>query len=174
MDPSARVCPYCGEPPGTGVFCAACGRSLADVSRLPSAAEWAADAAREPALDGAQAVDGFLAAMHAAGDPGAKQFPVGKPNLLGRTRHIRGWVVRPVDREDFSGPKRYVPGLVLTVDGRFHQLDSELRGWGQRDFPTYHHTASTDPVDAPLDARLVEELAALRAAHGVELPKSRS
>ena len=33
----ARVCPHCGEPPGEGVFCAACGRNLASVDRLPDA-----------------------------------------------------------------------------------------------------------------------------------------
>ena len=53
---------------------------------------------------------------------------------------------------------------MLTVDGAFHQLDSELRGWGQRDFPVYIHTVSTDPVDPPADDRLPAELAAaLRA-----------
>jgi len=55
---------------------------------------------------------------------------------------------------------------VLTVDGVFHQLDSELRGWGQRDFPIFHHTASTEPIDAPLEPRLVAELDAVRAANG--------
>ena len=104
--------------------------------------------------------------MHDAGDPGTTDFPAGKPSLLGRTKQVRGWVVRPVDREDFEGPKRYEPGLVLTVDGAFHQLDSELRGWGQRDFPTYHHTASAEPIDAPLEPRLVAELDAVRAANG--------
>jgi hypothetical protein len=159
MDRSVRVCPYCGEPPGPGTFCAACGRNLAAVERLPTAGEWAAQTE--------DAVAGFLAAMHAAGDPGAKAFPAGKPNWLGRTGTVRGWVVRPVDREDFAEPKRYVPGLLLAVDGRFHRLDSELRGWGQRDFPHYHHTASVEPVATAVDARLIEELAAVRAANGV-------
>ena len=44
---TVRVCPFCGEPPGTGVFCAACGRNLAAVERLPTRAEWEAGA--EPA-----------------------------------------------------------------------------------------------------------------------------
>ena len=35
-----RVCPHCGEPPGEGVFCAACGRNLAAVDRLPTRGEW--------------------------------------------------------------------------------------------------------------------------------------
>jgi hypothetical protein len=154
-----RVCPFCGRPPGAGVFCEACGRNLAAVERLPTADEWAA-------VDPAAAVAEFLAAMHDAGDPGATDVPAGKPSFLGRTRKVRGWVVRPVDREDFDGPKRYEPGLVLTVDGAFHQLDSELRGWGQRDFPSYHHTASAEPIDAPLEPRLVAELGAVRAANG--------
>jgi hypothetical protein len=154
-----RVCPFCGCPPGAGVFCEACGRNLSAVERLPSAEEW-------EAVEPAAAVAAFLAAMHDAGDPGAIDFPSGKPSLLGRTRRVRGWVVRAVDREDFEGPKRYEPGLVLTVDGAFHQLDSELRGYGQRDFPTFHHTASAEPVDAPLEPRLVAELYAVRTANG--------
>lgn len=163
-----RVCPFCGRPPGAGVFCEACGRNLAAVERLPSAEEWEAGGSRaEVAVDPAAAVAAFLAAMHDVGDPGATEFAAGKPTLLGRTRRVRGWVVRAVDREDFEGPKRYEPGLVLTVDGAFHQLDSELRGWGQRDFPTFSHTASAEPIDAPLEPRLVSELDAVRTACGL-------
>ncbi|MGH2947398.1 MAG: hypothetical protein ACRDPC_14290 [Solirubrobacteraceae bacterium] len=161
VDPSTRVCPSCGEPPGTGVFCTACGRNLADVDRLPTFAAWSAR------TDGSDAVAAFLEAMRAAGDPGATEFPTGSRRLFRRGPHVRGWVVRPVDREDFEGPRRYEPGLVLTVEGRFHRLDSELRGWGQRDFPTYVHTASPDPVDPPLDERLLGELSEIRATHGV-------
>jgi hypothetical protein len=161
-----RVCPFCGRPPGDGVFCEACGRNLAAIERLPTAEEWeAGESGGEVAVDPAAAVAAFLAAMHDAGDPGATDFPSGKPSLLGRTKRVRGWVVRAVDREDFEGPKRYEPGLVLTVDGAFHQLDSELRGWGQRDFPIFNHTASAEPIDAPLEPRLVAELGAVRAAN---------
>jgi hypothetical protein len=165
-----RVCPFCGRPPGAGVFCEACGRNLAAVERLPSAEEWEAGAAAESGaevVDPAAAVAAFLAAMHDAGDPGATDFPAGQPSgLLGRTKRVRGWAVRAVDREDFDGPKHYEPGLVLTVDGAFHQLDSEVRGWGQRDFPIFHHTASPEPIDAPLEPRLVAELHAVRTANG--------
>jgi hypothetical protein len=115
----------------------------------------------------AGATEAFLEAMHAAGDPGAVEIPVGKRSAFRRTRRLRGWVVRPVDREDFEEPRRYEPGLVVTVEGRFHRLDSELRGWGQRDFPDYVHTASPDPVDPPLDERLLNEMSAVRAANGV-------
>ena len=76
-------------------------------------------------------------------------------------------MIRPVDREDFEGPKRYEPGLVLTVDGAWHRLDSELRGWGQRDFPQYLHSVSKGPVDPPADADVVADLAAVREANGV-------
>src|ERR687896_66258 len=124
VDPNTRVCPFCGERPGDGMFCAACGRNLANVERMPT-----------------------------AGEPGAEQVQAGKPPLLGRPRRVRGWVVRPVDREDFEKPRRYEPGLFLSVDGRFHRLDSELRGWGQRDFPSYHLVVSPDPVEPPLDER---------------------
>jgi hypothetical protein len=162
-----RVCPFCGHPPGAGVFCESCGRNLSAVERLPSAEEWAAGGLEpEVAADPAAAVAAFLAAMHDAGDPGTTDFPAGKSRLLGRTPQVRGWVVRAVDREDFEGPKRYEPGLVLTVDGAFHQLDSELRGWGQRDFPSFHHTASSDPIDPPLEPRLIAELDAVRSSHG--------
>jgi hypothetical protein len=168
MDPSTRVCPFCGEPPGAGVFCAACGRNLAGVDRLPTAEEWQGPGSAMPGASPATATAAFLEAMHAAGDPGATQIPVGKPSgLLGRSRHVQGWVVRPVDREDFDGPKRYEPGLVLTVDGRYHQLDNELRGWGQRDFPRYHQTASVDPIDVTPDERLARELASVRAANDI-------
>ena len=175
VDPSTRVCPFCGDPPGVGVFCAACGRSLADVARLPTAAEWSEQAAGDPPAGAADslatrvqdATAAFLEAMRAAGDPGTTEIAFGKPPAFRRPRRLRGWVVRPVDREDFEKPTRYEPGLVLTVEGRFHRLDSELRGWGQRDFPHYHHAASADPIDLPLEERLLGELAAVRAANGV-------
>ena len=75
--------------------------------------------------------------------------------------------MRPVDREDFEGQKRYEPGLVLSVEGAFHVLDSELRGWGQRNFPVYHHTVQPDPVEPPADGRLAGELEAVLRANGV-------
>jgi hypothetical protein len=175
VDPSKRVCPFCGDPPGVGLFCAACGRNLADVARLPSSKEWIGQVPHGPsagatdslATRAADATADFLEAMRAAGDPGAVEIPVGKRPAFRRTPRLRGWVVRPVAREDFGEQRRYEPGLVLTVEGRFHRLDSELRGWGQRDFPTYVHTASPDPFDPLLDERLLAELSALRAANGV-------
>jgi hypothetical protein len=177
VNPSTRVCPFCGDPPGLGVFCSACGRNLADVARLPSSTEWKGQAPDDPsatatdsrAARAADATAAFLEAMRAAGDPGAVEIPVGKRSAFRRTRRLRGWVVRPVDREDFEGQRRYEPGLLVTVEGRFHRLDSELRGWGQRDFPTYVHTASADPVDPPLDERLLDELTAVRVANGVNV-----
>ena len=48
--------------------------------------------------------------------------------------------MRAVDRDEHLPPKRYEPGLVLTVEGAFHQLDNEVRGYGTRDFPAYEHT----------------------------------
>ena len=162
MDPSTRVCPFCGERPGEGVFCAACGRNLASVERLPTAAEWSAS---EEDLEArvADARAELLEALRAAGEPGAKEVQAGEPRAFGRARRVRGWVVRAVDREDFEKPRRYEPGLFLTVDGEFRRLDSELRGWGQRDFPQYHLKVSPDPVEPPPERRLLDELAALRA-----------
>jgi hypothetical protein len=168
MDPATRVCPFCGEPPGSGVFCSACGRNLAAVERLPTRAQWEADGAATPAGDGsgrplaercADATEAFLAAMHAAGDPGAEELAVPSRSTLRRTPKIRGWVLRPVDRDDDVTPRRYEPGLVLATDGRFHRLDSELRGWGQRDFPQYHHTVGPEPIEPPVQERLIDELA---------------
>jgi hypothetical protein len=80
---------------------------------------------------------------------------------------VSGWIVRPVDREDFEDEKRYEPGLVLSVEGAFHVLDSELRGWGQRNFPVYHHTVQPDPLEPPADARLAGELEAVLRANGL-------
>ena len=161
------MCPFCGELPGDGAFCAACGRNLTAIERLPTRAEWEgadAVASEEIAQRCAEATSSFLAAMHAAGDPGVREWPMpGK--AFRRTPRLRGWVVRPVDREDFEGPKRYEPGLVLSVEGDFHRLDSELRGWGQRDFPHFHHTVSAEPIAPPAGARLLGELERMLEAH---------
>jgi len=195
VEANERVCPFCGEPPGAGVFCAACGRNLTEVERLPSRGEWeagggeagggptpgpssprAADPSPTAAADSASATGSlaercaiataaFLAAMDAAGRPGTTTWPTPKPSAFRRAGKVEGWVVRPVDREDFEPPKRYEPGLVLSVDGRFHRLDSELRGWGQRDFPHYQHTVSLEPVEPPGDEALLAGLTALRTAH---------
>jgi hypothetical protein len=165
VDPTTRVCPFCGERPGEGMFCAACGRNLANVEQLPTAREWTGVPATDLATRVTDATDAFLAAMRAAGEPGAEEVQAGKPPVFGRPRRVRGWVVRPVDREDFEKPRRYEPGLFLSVDGRFHRLDSELRGWGQRDFPHYNLVASADPIEPPLEERLPGELAEAQARH---------
>jgi hypothetical protein len=151
------------------VFCAACGRNLAGVERLPTRAEWEGGepAAPSPAARCAVATAAFLEAMHAAGDPGATTTPMPKTSAFRRAGKVHGWVVRPVDREDFEEPHRYEPGLVLSVDGRFHRLDSELRGWGQRDFPHYEHTVGPEPVEMPVEERLIADLAAVLDANGV-------
>jgi hypothetical protein len=175
MDPAARVCPFCGELPGAGMFCAACGRSLAGVERLPTRPQWetggaAADAAEEvddrPLAERcAEATAAFLQAMGAAGHPGAEELPSSSRSMLRRAPKLRGWIVIPVDRDDEVKPRRYRPGVVLTVDGDFHQLDSELRGWGQRDFPQYLHTTGPEPIPVPEDARLIAGLSALEHEH---------
>ena len=159
-----RVCPHCGEPPGDGVFCAACGRNLSAVEQLPTREEWAARHAAPPEVS----IPAFLAAMQAAGNPGTERLPVAvKSSPFRRTPKVTGWIVRPVDREDFAEEKRYQSGLVLSVDGAFHVLDSELRGWGQRDFPAYHQTVQPDPVEPPADGRLDGELGAVLRSNGL-------
>lgn len=157
MDPATRVCPYCARPPGPGVFCEACGRNLSGVERLPTAGE---------AVSDGPTVQEFLESMRAAGNPGTVEFDCGKPRAFRRAPRVTGWIVVPVDREDFDGPKRYEPGVLLSVDGTFHRLDNELRGWGQRDFPRYEHRVSPEAVEPPQDARLAAALARLAQTIG--------
>jgi hypothetical protein len=167
----ARVCPHCGEPPGDGVFCSACGRNLAAVDRLPTRAEWEVAGVEDdrPLADRcAEATTSFLAAMHAAGDPGTTKTAVSGRSGFRRPKQVEGWVVRAVERDDHLPPRRYEPGLVLTVEGAFHQLDNEVRGYGTRDFPRYEHTVGPEPVEMPVEARLITELGALRSANGLD------
>jgi ribosomal protein L32 len=184
-----RVCPFCGEPPGAGVFCAACGRNLSAIVRLPSRGEWEAGAgdAAEPAAAGppaaampaddrpvaercAAATAAFLAAMRAAGCPGTTRTRRKKTALFQRAGRAEGWVVRPVERDDESSPRRYEPGLVLTTDGDWYQLDNVLRGYGTRDFPQYEHSVGAEPIAPPADERLADELAAVLREQGVRTP----
>src|SRR4051812_24079441 len=83
-DRSARVCPFCGDPPGDGVFCASCGRNLAGVERLPTATEYKAahgPAAGVPVQElperVREATEELLTAMRAAGNPGTRRLPAG-------------------------------------------------------------------------------------------------
>jgi hypothetical protein len=177
MDADERVCPFCGNPPGVGMFCEACGRNLGTVERLPTRAERegvetekprAGEAGMRPVAERcADATAAFLAAMRAADNPGAVQTPMSKRSAFRRAGSARGWTLRPVDREDSEEPRRYEPGLVLTVEGRFHRLHSELRGWGQRDFPHYHHTVEPEPIDMPVEERLIGELATVLRTQGL-------
>jgi hypothetical protein len=162
MATDVRVCPFCGEPPGEGVFCAACGRNLAGVDRLPTREEWGGGRGADP-------VEAFLAAMRAAGCPGTAKFPMpeAKTGFFSRTPEVSAWVVRPVAWDDVDQPRRHEPGLLLTTDGAFHVLESQVRGWGQRNFPQFHETAEAEPVEVPADNRLAAELDAVLREHGV-------
>jgi len=171
MDSAVRVCPFCGQRPGVGVFCEACGRSLSAVERLPSRAEWeteqsasATTGSAPPSLADrcAAATATFLAAMRAAGDPGAAKAPISGGSGLWRARRPQAWVLRHVHRID-DDPMHYdyEPGLLLTTQGQFHRLESEIRGWGQARFPVYHDSASSDPIETPVEERLIDELAAV-------------
>jgi hypothetical protein len=161
MQGETRVCPFCGAPPGPAVFCAACGRNLAAVERLPTAREFAAHGEDVPAT-----VAAFLEAMHAAGDPGTVEVACDKPRAFRRTPQLTGWIVLPVEREDFESPRRYEPGLLLSVEGTFHRLDSELRGHGTRYFPRYEQRVSAEPVEpaAEQHERILDALTQLRPA----------
>jgi hypothetical protein len=172
MDSAVRVCPFCGQPPGGGLFCDACGRNLSEVEQLPTRAEWeiepsassasvASASELRPLADRcAAATATFLAAMRAAGDPGAAKAPLRGGSGLRRRPHA--WVLRRVHRKN-DDPMHYdyEPGLVLTTKGRFHRLESEVRGWGQARFPLYVDAASPDPIEMPVEERLIEELAAV-------------
>jgi hypothetical protein len=162
MASEARVCPFCGEPPGEGVFCTACGRNLAAVERLPTREEWGVALGDDP-------VAAFLEAMRAAGCPGTAKFPMpgAKKRFFSRTPEVTAWVVRPVAWDDLDNPRRHEPGLLLTTDGTFHVLESQVRGWGQRNFPQFYETAEAEPVVVPADGRLAGELDALLREHGV-------
>jgi hypothetical protein len=160
------------------MFCAVCGRNLAGVDQLPTRAEWqagassaAADADPRPLADRCtEATGAFLTTMHAAGDPGTVKKPMSGGSGFRRPRQIDVWVVRPVHREDdedIDKLRHYDPGLVLTTEGRFHRLDSEVRGWGQRDFPTFYESIPPDPTDMPVEERLLAELSAILQAHGL-------
>jgi hypothetical protein len=190
MASSDRVCPYCGEPPGAGVFCAACGRNLAAVERLPTREQWergatgvlsaAADPgpsdpgsseppATMPSVSPSEATSAFLEAMRAAGNPGTARLPVPdapREGFLRRTPEAEGWVVRPVVWDDRDDPKRHEPGLLLTTGGTYHRIDSQIRGWGQRNFPVFHDTAAAETLDPPDDGRLPADLYAVLIEHG--------
>jgi hypothetical protein len=161
------------------MFCEACGRNLAAVEQLPTRAEWegsrpvaqdAGPADTRPASERcSEATAAFLAAMHAGGDPGAEKIPMSGATGFRRQRHAQAWVVRAVAREeDDEDYSRYDPGLALTTEGHYHRLDSEVRGWGTRDFPVYRDIVDPDPIETPADERLVGELAEVLRANGVE------
>jgi hypothetical protein len=156
-----RVCPFCGEPPGPGVFCAACGRNLSAVDQLPTRSEWEGASPAEPARGGVS-LAAFAEAMGAAGEPGAAKVRLAKPGFLGRTQHTRGWVVRPCVRgPDPKAP--YERGLFVTTDGELRVLESTLRGI-QRDDVHYDDVvggAAEEPDDLPAD------LAAVMRANGL-------
>jgi hypothetical protein len=138
---------------------------------LPTQADWEAQRPSEDPASLAErcgaAVEAFLASMHAAGDPGRTALPVMPRRAFGRQPKIEGWVVRPVDRDDDVRPPRYEPGLFLSAGGAFHRINSELRGWGQRDFPQYYKSISAEPIDRPVEQQLVDDLAAVLRAHAV-------
>lgn len=173
MESDSRVCPYCGEPPGPGVFCAACGRNLSAVDRLPKRTEWAAEQAPEDSAALAErcstAVAGFLEAMQAAGNPGLTTLPTSPRRPFRRQPTVEGWLVRPVARPDEERPWQYEPGLFLSAGGAFHRVDSEVRGWGQRDYPQFYDSVSAQPIEPPVERRLIDELAALLRTHEAQV-----
>src|SRR4051812_3966920 len=126
-----RVCPFCGEPPGAGVFCEACGRNLSAVDQLPTRAEWEAarpvEAPETLQQRSAEATEAFVTEMRAAGKPGAVELPSGQARAFRRPPVVEGWIIRAVERdeEDLGNARRYVPGLFLSVEGAWYQLDNE-------------------------------------------------
>jgi len=168
----ARVCPFCGEPPGTGMFCERCGRNLADVEQLPTRPEWErrsdASGAPTPGARSVRSVEAFLAAMRAAGDPGVVRLPESQPGFLGRKRHAEGWIVRPVARDETSPSRRYTAGVFVTTAGRVRRLESATRGWGQRTEPRHIDTVGPELDGSQRDDEaLLVDLTAVLGAHGV-------
>ena len=171
MEPGARVCPFCGEPPGQGVFCASCGRNLASVEQLPTREEWELASAPVPPSEGAAVtLPAFLAAMHAAGDPGATKVIRAEPGFLGRAQHAHGWVVRAIEREPDDPKADYEPGLFVSVEGQLHRLTSKARGVGMRDGHRYVDLVGPELTDPVHDPRLGGELAAVLRANGLDAP----
>jgi hypothetical protein len=112
----------------------------------------------------AAATAAFLAAMRAAGDPGTAKAPIS----AGLRRRPQAWVLRAVrPLNDDPTHYEYEPGLLLTTQGRFHRLDSEVRGWGQARFPVYADVAAPEPIEMPVEERLLDELAAVRRDNGL-------
>jgi hypothetical protein len=158
MDGDARVCPFCGEPPGAGVFCAACGRNLSQVEQLPTRAAWEREREPDdgpPPPSAADTVSRFVAAMHAAGDPGTTRLPLAEPGFLGRTRHVEGWVAAQSE-------------LFVTVDGRLHRLDSATRGLGQRAEAVHIATVGPEAAEPADAAGLAGELEDVLRANGLD------
>ena len=118
--------------------------------------------------DPADAVAEFVEAMRAAGNPGAARTPMSKPGRFGTTRHVVGWVVRPVVRDERDEAGGYEAGLFLTTEGRLHRLESASRGAGQRDVPRYVDTVGPELDRPPSADRLPRELAALLRDLGVD------
>lgn len=155
MDAGTRVCPFCGEPPGPGVFCAACGRNLSQVEQLPTRGTWERerDGGRESPGSIADVVAAFLAAMRAAGDPGAVKLRRAEPGFLGRAQHVHGWVVHP--------------GRFITIDGRLHRLASSTQGVGYRG-PVYVDVVGPEVVEPAEAGSLADDLAAVARANGLD------
>ena len=105
--------------------------------------------------------------MHTAGDPGAATMRLAAPGFLGRTRHVRGWVVRPVGRGDSDAQGRGTPGLFVSVDGPLHRLDSTTQGVGLQG-PVYVDIVGPEVDEPPDSADLAGDLAAVLRANGLD------
>ena len=171
VEAEARVCPHCGEPPGEGVFCAACGRNLAVVDRLPTRAEWEIERRAQddrPLADRcAEATAAFLAAMHAAGDPGTTK------TAMSGARASAGQAGRGLGRP--RRRSRRAPAAQALRVGPRPQRRGRLppprqRGPGLRDarLPRLRAHGRAGAVEMPVEARLIAELGAVLAANGLE------
>ena len=158
MASTERVCPYCGEPPGPGVFCAACGRNLAAVERLPTRAEWEADATAvlAPAA-GPVAARGARARRRPRrparsstrcarpATPGRRSCRCPTPPRRASCAARRRWRDGSCGRSSgttATTPGTTSPGSSSTTGGTYHRIDSQIRGWGQRNFPVFYDTAA--------------------------------
>ena len=58
------------------------------------------------------------------------------------------------------GAASVVP-TVADADGNYHLVESKVRGYGTRDFPRFEDTVAGDPIDLPVEERIIDELAVL-------------
>ena len=73
-----RVCPRCGEPAGEERFCTTCGLNLAELTEVPTRAEWEAASANPAAVDRSQRAAGL--GLQSGQESGGRSAPPSGPD----------------------------------------------------------------------------------------------